>query len=552
MKLLVSSAVAAAAALAAFAVGSVRAADLPLKEPPPPPPAYYGWTGFYLGGDVGVRGALTDAHTDAFSFGGVPPLVLTNTADSQPLNSTAFRFGGYLGYNWQFARTWVAGLEGDVGSADKTVTLNGVFLPGPFLLMPGDPSASLSTRTSWDASLRARIGYLVTPWTLLYATGGPAWLRVGSTATCSTIICGAAPVISFSNASTLLGWTVGAGIETRLWGNWFGRAEYRYSDYGDVSYNNNGAFGITATYDERVRTQTGLFGLAYKFGDVPADPGAWAPVVSPAAVFPTKAPPPADPGTWSGAYAGADFGMRATVTNATENSVTINGAPAPCAFAVLIPPVACVGSDPMGNQAFRIGGHLGYDWQFAPIWIAGAEGDFGWADRTATLAGTPLPGSLNGFLIPIGGFSGLAGDSFSVRTTWDASVRGRVGILVGPSVMLYATGGPAWLSFQSTSTCALAPAGGCFMPVSPMSITNTTTRTGYTVGAGGESRLWSNWFVRGEYRFADYGTTSYVNTVLVSPGGGVGPFVYKDTYSLRMQTNTVTLGFSYKFWDVRG
>ena len=37
-----------------------------------------------------------------------------------------------------------------------------------------------------------------------------------------------------------------------------------------------------------------------------------------------------------------------------------------------------------------------------------------------------------------------------------------------------------------------------------------------------------------------------------TPGGGFGPFVYKDTYSLRMQTNTVTLGFSYKFWDLRG
>ena len=46
------------------------------------------------------------------------------------MNGTAFRFGGYVGYNWQFARTWVAGLEGDVGSANKTVTLNGVFLPG--------------------------------------------------------------------------------------------------------------------------------------------------------------------------------------------------------------------------------------------------------------------------------------------------------------------------------------------------------------------------------------------------------------------------------------
>ena len=356
------------------------------------------------------------------------------------------------------------------------------------------------------------------------------------------------PVVTFNNASTLLGWTVGGGIETRLWGNWFGRAEYRYSDYGDVTYNNAVLF-TTGTYDERIRTQTALFGLAYKFGDVPTAPGALAPLVSPAAAFLTKAPPVADPGNWSGAYAGLDLGMRATVTNATENGVTINGAAAPCVFAAFIPPSSCVSSEPTDNQAFRIGGHLGYDWQFAPIWVAGVEGDFGWADRTVTFAGSPLPGNINGFLFPIGSFSGLAGDTFSVRTTWDASVRGRVGVLATPAVLFYATGGPAWLNFQSTSSCSLVPAGLCFATMAPLSITNTTTKIGYTVGGGGESRLWSNWFVRGEYRFADYGTTSYVNTVVNAPGGGVGPFLYKDTYSLRMQTHTVTFGFSYKFWD---
>jgi outer membrane immunogenic protein len=443
--------------------------------------------------------------------------------------------------------TWVAGLEGDVGSADKTVTLNGVFLPGSVFLMPGETSASLSTRTSWDASIRARIGYLVTPWTLLYATGGPAWLRIGSNATCGFLVCGV-PVVTFNNASTLLGWTIGGGIETRLWGNWFGRAEYRYSDYGDVTYNNAVLF-TTGTYDERVRTQTALFGLAYKFGDVPGYAGPQAPFVSAAAVFPTKAPLAVDPGNWSGAYAGLDLGTRATVTNATENGVTINGAAAPCVFAAIIPPDTCVTSEPMNTTAFRIGGHLGYDWQFAPIWVAGVEGDFGWADRTVTLAGTGLPGGINGFLFPIGGFSALAGDTFSVRTTWDASVRGRVGVLATPAVLFYATGGPALLNFQSTSSCSLVPAGLCFATMAPLSITNTTTRIGYTVGGGGESRVWANWFLRAEYRYADYGTTSYVNTVVNSPGGGVGPFVYKDTYSLHMQTHTVTFGVSYKFWD---
>jgi outer membrane immunogenic protein len=69
---LVSSAVAAAIALAASAIGPVRAADLPLKAQPAP---VYSWTGFYIGGDLGVRSTQTDLTTDAFAFVG-PPLPL--------------------------------------------------------------------------------------------------------------------------------------------------------------------------------------------------------------------------------------------------------------------------------------------------------------------------------------------------------------------------------------------------------------------------------------------------------------------------------------------
>jgi Outer membrane protein beta-barrel domain len=172
--------------------------------------------------------------------------------------------------------------------------------------MPGQVGAALSTRATWDASARGRAGYLITPWTLVYITGGPAWLHIESTATCGIAICGG-PGVAFNNSSNRLGWTLGGGIETRLWGSWFGRAEYRYSDYGDVTYTNaNAALGITATYDERIRTHIALFGLAYKFGDVPGYAGSQAPFVAAAAVFPTKAPLAADPGNWSGAYAGLD------------------------------------------------------------------------------------------------------------------------------------------------------------------------------------------------------------------------------------------------------
>jgi outer membrane immunogenic protein len=531
-------------ALLAFICSSVPsgAADLPIRSASAP--AASDWSGFYLGADVGMRATGTKVTTESLAFGGFPTFLGTTTANSEPMNGTTFRLGAYAGYNWQFAPTWVAGLEADIGWANKSVTLNGVFLPGNALLMAGDPSASLSTRPTWDASVRARLGYLVTPSTLVYLTGGPAWLHFETAATCSVLICGT-PVVAFNNSSTNLGWTVGVGIEERLWGHWLARAEYRYADFGSVTYNDS-SLGVTATYQEKVRTNTALFGLAYKFG-----PGSVSDEALPALAFPTKAPIASYNASynWSGAYAGVDAGLRATMTDAVENGVTINGAPAPCVFAAFIPPASCVNSEPMNGSAFRIGGHIGYDWQFAPLWLAGVEGDLGWAGRTVTFTGSPLPGNINGFLFPVGSFSGLAGDTFNVRTTWDGSARGRVGVLATPSVLLYLTGGPAWLRVQSTSTCSVAPAGDCFTNMTPLSITNSSTRLGWTIGGGAETRLWGNWFGRAEYRYADYGTPTYVNTVFNAGFGGVGPFIYNDTYSLHIRTHTVDFGLSYKFWD---
>ncbi|HZR87587.1 MAG TPA: outer membrane beta-barrel protein [Bradyrhizobium sp.] len=517
------------------------AADLAMRPvTKAPPPAVSDWSGFYIGGDIGFRSDRTDVTTDSLAFGGFPTFS-TGTATSQPMDGTGVRGGIYGGYNWQFAPTWVAGVEADVGWARPSATLNGVFLPGNAFLMPGDPSASLTARSTWDAGIRGRLGYLVTPATMVYVTGGAAWLHLETSATCSVLICGT-PVVSFSNSSTPVGWTVGGGVETRLWGNWLARAEYRYADFGSVTYSDVSPLGVTATYEDKVRTHTALFGLAYKFG-----PG-WTPAGPVAPAFPTKAPAIA-PVNWSGAYAGLDLGLRSSMTNATENGVTINGAAAPCVFAGFVPPRSCVSSEPMNGSAFRLGGHLGYDWQISPQWLVGIEGDAGWADRTVTFHGSALPGNINGFLFPIGSFSGLQGDSFSVKSTWDASLRGRVGVLATPSLLIYATGGAAWLHFESTSSCGLSPVGDCFTTMSPLSITNATTKLGWTLGGGGETRLWSNWFGRAEYRYADYGNVSYVNTVFNAGFGGFGPFIYNDTYSLHMRTHTLNFGLSYKFWD---
>ena len=43
--------------------------------------------------------------------------------------------------------------------------------------------------------------------------------------------------------------------------------------------------------------------------------------------------------------------------------------------------------------------------------------------------------------------------SYTVRTGWDASLRGRLGVLVTPGLLLYGTGGAAWIDTEITSSC---------------------------------------------------------------------------------------------------
>src|SRR5262249_11821907 len=131
--------------------------------------------------------------------------------------------------------------------------------------------------------------------------------------------------------------------------------------------------------------------------------------------------------------------------------------------AQLAPRGGCVLGNPLNDTAFRFSPYVGINWQLAPQWLIGIEGDVGIASKTKTLVGTFYPGLFN---------VGVAGDTFSIRTTWDASARARLGYLVTPSVLVYATGGGAWLHLEATSRCTPIPGvfpavGTCTPPAAP-------------------------------------------------------------------------------------
>jgi outer membrane immunogenic protein len=207
-----------AVALGLFALGGTAyAADVVQEEPPAPAPVaelpVASWAGPYAGLNVG------------YGFSG-----RTKEKDFDVSTDTKGFVGSVFGgYQWQ-QENFVYGGEAELG-------YNGV---------KGDDNG-INSKGGFEGSLRARLGYAVTPEILLYGTGGLAGksLKVEDT------------VLGASDRATMLGWTAGVGTDIKLTDNVFGRVEYRYTDFGSKSFDGIGKVKAT---DNRV-----TFGLGMKF-----------------------------------------------------------------------------------------------------------------------------------------------------------------------------------------------------------------------------------------------------------------------------------------------
>jgi outer membrane immunogenic protein len=296
--------------IAIAAVGSLLttgafSADLApvYTKAPPPVVAVYDWTGFYIGGNVGYswgRSSTTEAFSDS-----VLGTILAATTAKFDLNGVIG--GGQIGYNWQRDK-WVFGLEADIQGSDEKGSTNAVCAGAvPSLLttaaavngtcslghfgdtapfnVPGFPvTNSLNEKIEWFGTVRGRIGPTITPTVLAYVTGGLAYGEVKATDTVTgTNITGApngnngpttlVPVAAtFGGSSTRVGWTVGAGVEGVISGNWTAKLEYLYMDLGHVSGSfitpvlaPSGNF-VTASYNSHITDNILRVGVNYRLG----------------------------------------------------------------------------------------------------------------------------------------------------------------------------------------------------------------------------------------------------------------------------------------------
>jgi outer membrane immunogenic protein len=232
------------------------------------------WTGFYAGLGLGGRWTDTEWTTDCLAPVALPAGCpndffpgSTRIGNDNPVDfgEGAFRIGGHTGFDWQIS-TWVLGVEGDLGWGDTSQTRTGI--PGTWPADLGGGFDSASVESQWDASLRARIGFLLTPSLLLYSTGGVAvlWQEVG--ATCEAVFPVGWCVVPNSDfdTETYIGWTLGAGGEWMFAQHWSLRGEYRYSDYGSRSFTFFADEPIDSfSFSVEQKAQTAYIGVTYRF-----------------------------------------------------------------------------------------------------------------------------------------------------------------------------------------------------------------------------------------------------------------------------------------------
>jgi len=248
--------------LAIAAVAPALAADLPVstqksrKEAAPkraePQTAKSNWSGGQVGGSNGTS-AVNNNFVEpgayvcpaAFPFG-VSCFESDFAFRGHPLSYTV---GPFVGYRWQFGNT-VFGVEGDWSWKRAE---NSALVSMPFVCFDAGcanyrtDNKYGSVKQTWDSSLRLRYGWLVTPDTLVYGTAGVAIGQIsGSFAfqgqlytfagtPIPILTAGSTATASASWSDTRVGGTVGAGVETALWGRWKARLEYRYTDYGSYT-----------------------------------------------------------------------------------------------------------------------------------------------------------------------------------------------------------------------------------------------------------------------------------------------------------------------------
>jgi outer membrane immunogenic protein len=208
---------------------------------------------------------------------------------------------------------------------------------------------------------------------------------------------------------------------------------------------------------------------------------------------------------WSGAYIGVHAGYRWADVDFSAPSFD-PGFP---------DPIVPARSETYSPDSWIVGGHAGYNFVTSGNLLLGIEADLTYGDGSDSKSAS------------IFSTDGVVTRTSRVEMNWQGTIRGRLGLINGPT-LFYATVGVAFADVEWSETATFS--SGTF------SVSKSDTLTGWAAGGGVEWALNRSWIARGEYLYEDLGDMSV-------PLAGTNDV----QGSLDTTAHKLRFGLSYKF-----
>jgi len=273
--------------------------------------------------------------------------------------------------------------------------------------------------------------------------------------------------------------------------------------------------------------------------------------------------PPPPPPMWTGFYVGLNAGGAWSDSSGTTlASGPLGGDPGwlPAWVGTISAVGASTGAQTTNAGAFIGGGQAGYNFQFQQNFVVGLEADIqGVAGGNGSLSSAniaplgpaPVPGYYSA------GETMATTLSTQKQLDYFGTVRGRVGYLALPTLLIYGTGGLAYGGvsssasiFQANNDCSSPLPGPCLAPAASTGGSRSSTQVGWTAGGGIEWMFLPNWSAKLEYLYYDLGSLTYTLPPLVSIGVSFRPVtaaLVATQASTRFAGNIVRAGVNYHF-----
>lgn len=253
-----------------------------------------------------------------------------------------------------------------------------------------------------------------------------------------------------------------------------------------------------------------------------------APVVSPASI-------------WTGYYAGLNAGG----TWANSNNVNVYTWPTKPLSGYFVTAAPLNGGISSGSSmGFIGGGQFGYNLQAGLLGfnvVVGLETDFQGLANSKNIRQTPF----SALMLTFSGHDQFPTDSLSTVTTslsYLGTVRGKVGFLATPALLLYGTAGLAYgginVGVDLYQRFGAAQGSGYS--------SHNSTPTGWTAGGGVEWMFLPNWSAKVEYLYYDLGYLQ-TNANFIAWSSPGAQLTYASQGTTQFTGNIVRAGVNYHF-----